>query len=328
LAPIWKGCGGNPEGKQGAQNASQPKASEHPKTEAGIKITVRWDLLRGSLHGPHLQAARQQELSSVLRAEAMEKGSWWIADLGYFALVFRKELARQGVFFLQRYKDGFVLWKDERRVDVLDLLPQQTGAWVDVPVCCGADKKVRARLLAQRVPREVAEQRRAHVRERARKQQKPVRTRLLEWCEWTILLTNVPVERLSVREAVALIRARWQIELLFKLWKDQALLDEWSSTKPWQILCEVYAKLLAMVVQHWLLIMGCWDDPHHSLVQAAAVVRQQSPLLLTALTGRIALRQVVQIIVDALQTSCSIPARSRRPSTSRLLEGVPFWGLT
>lgn len=328
LASLWRGCGGNPEGKQAASYQGIPRASSHPKTEAGIKLTVRWDLVRGSLHGPHLQAGRHHELSSVLRQERMEAGSLWVADLGYFALVVLGQLAKEGVFFLQRYKEGVVLWRGNQRIEVLDVLPQTEEELVDVQVACGARKQVKARLLAQRVPQQVAEQRRLHLKERARKQQQPVSPRTWELCQWTILLTNVPATQLSIREAVALIRARWQIELLFKLWKSQGLVDEWSSQKPWQVLCEVYAKLLALVVQHWLLIQGCWDDPHHSLVQAAAIVRDHSPLFREALGGHFSVRRVVQAVVRALQTGCSIPPRPRRPSTSRLLEGEPFWGLT
>jgi hypothetical protein len=65
---------------------------------------------------------------------------------------------------------------------------------------------------------------------------------------WTLLVTNMPGDCLTLREALVLVRVRWQIELLFKLWKSHGRVDESQSTKPWRILCEVYAKLLTMLV--------------------------------------------------------------------------------
>ena len=57
------------------------------------------------------------------------------------------------------------------------------------------------------------------------------------------------------------------------------IVDEWLSTKLWAILCEVYAKLIAMVFQHWLLVICCWGYPERSLVKAAQTIRTFTPLL-------------------------------------------------
>lgn len=329
LSSLWRGCGGNPQGKQGVHVHTIPTPCADPKTEAGIKLTVRWDLRAGALDGPHLQAAKAHELSSVLRQTTMPKGSLWIGDLGYFVLVWLQELRAQGVFFLMRYKDRTVLWVQGHRVeDVIDLLPQDEQETVEIEVECGGRKQIKARLLAQRVPRHVAEQRQAKLREAARKRCKPASAHGLELCGWTIVLTNVPVEQLSLREAFALLRARWQIELLFKLWKDQGFIDEWSSQKPWQVLCELYAKLIAMVIQHWMVLLGCWDDPSRSLPQAAGVLRQRSAVLLDAVIGRASLRRVVSETVEGIHAACAIPSHPHRPRTTDLLFGHPFWGLT
>jgi hypothetical protein len=51
-------------------------------------------------------------------------------------------------------------------------------------------------------------------------------------------------------------RLRWQIERLFRLWKEHGHIDEWRSKKPWRILCEVYGKLAAMLIQQWLIHEG------------------------------------------------------------------------
>ena len=44
-------------------------------------------------------------------------------------------------------------------------------------------------------------------------------------CQWTIVLT-IPQEELNVQEALVLLRLRWQVELLFKLWKQVGHADE------------------------------------------------------------------------------------------------------
>jgi len=49
---------------------------------------------------------------------------------------------------------------------------------------------------------------------------------------------------------MVLLKIRWQIELLFKLWKSHGRVDEWRTKKPARIVCEIYAKLIGLVVQH------------------------------------------------------------------------------
>ena len=318
LQAVWRGSGGN----------SATKTSQ-PKTEAALKITVRWDLLGGQLEGPYLQDGRQHELRSVLHEQDMPKGSLWIADLGYWTLQWLRQLSKQGVYFLLRYRVGIVLWADQHRLNLLEVLPEQVGSRVELLVDVGVDKVVRGvRLLAERVPEEVVKQRHERYREEARVHQKPLNPLVLEMAKWTIVLTSVPASLLTIEQAFALLRARWQVELLFKLWKQHGLVDEWTGTKPWRVLCEVYAKLLAMVIQHWFVLLSCWDDPHRSLFSVAQVLREQVPTLAHGLCRQLPLRTAVGLMVGSVAGGCCIPARRTRPSTSRLLAGAPGYGLT
>jgi len=68
LQERWPGCGGT--------------ATDHAdaKTKAGIKLTVRWDVLAGAMDGPYVQAGRAHESRSPLRERQMAPGSLWIAD--------------------------------------------------------------------------------------------------------------------------------------------------------------------------------------------------------------------------------------------------------
>jgi hypothetical protein len=71
-----------------------------------------------------------------------------------------------------------------------------------------------------------------------------------------------------------------------------------------------------MVVQHWVLQLSCWDDPHRSLVGDVQIIREQVPTLVHGLTGRLPLGKVIGCIADVLACGCSIPRRQHRLSTS------------
>src|SRR6185437_1695170 len=108
------------------------------------------------------------------------------------------------------------------------------------------------RLLAARVPAEVARQRQERLRQDATAQGRNLSPEVEALAHWTVFVTNVPTGLLSLDEALEIGRARWQIELLFKLWKRDGQIDESTSGKPNRVLCELYAKLVAMIVQHWV----------------------------------------------------------------------------
>jgi hypothetical protein len=259
----------------------------------------------------------------------MPRGSLWVGDLGYFSLLWLGQLISQGVYFVLGYKDPLTVWTaGGKRVDVLDLLPTDGQAVLDSPVALGARKQVHARLIAKQMPEAAVERRREHLKEYAHKHGKPINQRQWELAQWAIMLTNVPQRLLSADEVMVVMRARWQVELLWKLWKQWGAVDEWQSAKPARFLCELYAKLLGMLVQHWLLLLCCWEDPHRSLVGAAQVIRDQVTTLVHGLTGRLPLRKALTLVQQALSNGCSIPTRQTRLSTSRLL--LKYWddGLT
>ena len=80
---------------------------------------------------------------------------------------------------------------------------------------------------------------------------------------------NVPEELLSAQEVGVLARVRWQVEIVFRVWKSCFRIDECRSRNVWRVLCELYAKLMGVVVWHWLVLVwrgGVWE---RSLYKAA-----------------------------------------------------------
>ena len=86
-------------------------------------------------------------------------------------------------------------------------------------------------------------------------------------------MTNCSVELLTWKEVVVLYRTRWQIELLFKLWKSHnRLATHAESQSVARQMAEFWAKLIGVILQHWLLLTMTWLDCRRSLRKAAAVL--------------------------------------------------------
>jgi hypothetical protein len=160
------------------------------------------------------------------------------------------------------------------------------------------------------------------LRDEARRRGQSVSTRKLTLADWTIQVTNVPAEQLTVAEAMIVGRVRWQIELLFKLWKSHGKIDEWRSAKPWRVLTEIYAKLLAMVIQHWILVVTSWQYPERSMVKGAQTVRAHACYLACVFHSAAQLMTALASIERCLAAGSRVNKRRKRPNSCQLLQAV------
>jgi len=303
LAEEWAGCG-NATG-QGA---------------AALKLNVRLELLRGILQGPVVTNGRTHDRKTTLQEQPLATGSLRLADANYWSLDQFEQLGQQGNYWLSRFKQQTAIFTpDGQRWQLAELLQAKHQDEVDLWVQLGVQHRLPARLVAQRVPPPVAAQRRRRVRADARRRGKtPSQTQLL-LADWLVFVTNVPAEKLSFAELFVVVRVRWQIELLFKLWKSHNVIDESRSQKPWRRLCEIYAKLIGVIIQHWILLIGCWRFPNRSLFKAALTIQKHAWHLAAVFTCSTSLARALTTIQHCLAAGCRINKRKKLPHTYQLL---------
>ncbi len=327
LQEQWRGCGGN-----------TPEAGQ-----SSVRVQVRLELTHGEVQGPWLQEGRASERSAQAQARPLPVGSLYNVDGGYFTLAGMRAHSQAGCYWLTPAQAGTLLIDERGQCwDLVSLLRAQKGDQVDLRVYLGKKERVPARLIATRVTTEQARQRRQRAkgthegkrkgvqrpnerkrlvgakRKRQRKQRKTSKARF-QVLDWTILLTNVPQELLSVEEALVLARCRWQIELLWKLWKQEGQLDRWRSANPDRILTEVYAKLLGLLITHWLTLLHCWQAPNRSLVKARQVTAWMAPTLALGVAGVVELEPMVQRTAGTMTAGCTVDARRKKPATYQLI---------
>lgn len=301
LAEQWSGCG--------------PTAGK-----AAIKVMVEWDWLSGQLE-MQLLAGRTHDQNNGLAVRLPPAGYLRIGDLGFFNLKHFHQMTQAGAYWLSRLKAGTTLLLNPhaQATSITQLLGAVSTDEVEVELWLGQNLRVPCRLLARRLPQAQADERLRKLHQEAQREGRTPSSDQITLAQWSVLITNIPTALLSLREAFILYRVRWQIELLFKLWKSEARLDVSRSLNPWRVLTELYAKLLGVLIQHWLILLGCWHCPYRSLIKAAQTIRKFAFALALSFSRPPMLTLVLSLLHLALSAACRLNPRRSQPNTYQLL---------
>ncbi len=237
LAQEYAGCGGN-------------------GSQASLKIQLVFELLRGNLTRITLRPGREPDQSYRDYVDLLPKGALSITDLGYFVLDALQAIHQKGAYFLSRLRiQTGLLTPDKTPFDLLARLQQGPRRPVEFSVLMGKQAKhqIPCRLIALPVPQEVADRRRQKAKKKARCQGYTLGRKTLALMDWTIFVTNVPEEMLSIPQIARLCPVRWQIELIFKLWKSHCGLRQFSGFRRERVLMELYGKMIGAVLIHFLV---------------------------------------------------------------------------
>ena len=310
LRALFPGCGGS-----------------YGFGQAAMKVQLRWDLKSGELNVIEIESGRSCDYKTPVQLAALPKGSLRIADLGYFDTEVLQQFNQNEILWLSRLQFGTnVYTPDGQLLSVLDWLGRQSGPVVDEKILIGTKRKVACRLVAFRVPQEVANRRRQKlIAEMRRKNGHTPSKARLAWCDWTILVTNAEADVLTPKEIAVLYRARWQIELVFKRWKSLGLIAELTGKTLERKLIALWSRLLAVLIQHWVMLCCVWGDVRYSFVKVWKTIRDHTKLLAHAIDDRAKLEAVIETLVGVLRSTARRNKR-KRSSTFELLNNPDLLG--
>ncbi len=259
LSPFYQGNGGD-------------------TSEAVIKLHQTIELLCFQVKDLQLCDGKQNDVVYWSAADfSFGENNLWIADLGHYSFKVFRHIEQCGSYFLSRYKTGTVLYvKTEsgcyEKLDGESYLNGFTegGAAKGLQVYFACDnQKVKARLIAEAVPEQVRQQRLLRYEERCRRQSKAggrhwqmsAKKRVL--CGYNLYLTSAPEEQLPDEMVQRIYALRWQIELLFKIWKSLLHLDNVGEMNICRFECFLYGRLLFVLLSTELLSFlkeACRDE--------------------------------------------------------------------
>ena len=221
---------------------------------AAMKVQMSWDYRRGQLNALALTDGKTPDQRCELPEQFATRGSLTLTDLGYFDQERFHQIAQQGAFFISRLHPqvGLYCHKDApMALDLSQLLSSRAALEGEFEAYAGSKRRVAVRVLYRRLPEAMAQARRRKAQANAKRRGTTCSERLLVLLDWALFMTNVPAERLSLEQVMTVYRVRWQVELIFKLWKSYLKVDEMGAWRLERVLCQFYSRLLGFVIFQW-----------------------------------------------------------------------------
>lgn len=300
MASQFPGCGGS-----------------HGFGRAALKLQVIWDYLSGQLCRMRCEAGKQNDSTSPVMDETPAAGSLSIFDLGYFSLERFAGWQAAGAHWISRGISDLLVWTDNASRDLHEWLQTQPAGPIDRWVEVG-EARLRCRIVALRA----AGSRRATASKGVRqgRQERPATDRQtsghLRLDRVSHVVCRRPVDLAGSRRLVSRSLADRTVVQVVEV----ARLDRRTSLgRPVRQLVELYAKLIAAIVQHWLILVACWSDDRVSLTKASRLLRDQLPQLIAALGDFEQLVATLTHWADILPGLARLATRRSQPSNPQLL---------
>jgi len=223
--------------------------------QASLKVQLNFEFLYGNLDQIVLRPGNEPDQAFDDHLDWVQPGSLNLRDLGYFSLDNLRTIAKtRQAYYLSRFLFSTALFTSEGQpLNLAQMLKQQPRQPFDMDVLLGANHKLPTRLIAIPLSQEVADRRRQRAKENAQRKGRTPSADYLALLDWLIFVTNVPQTMLSIEQVALLYRVRWQIELVFKLWKSYSGLQRSQTLRRERVLYELYAKMIGLILTQFLL---------------------------------------------------------------------------
>ncbi|MCB0439707.1 MAG: IS4 family transposase, partial [Mangrovimonas sp.] len=227
------------------------KGSGGGASTSALKLDFIYDIANLLVRGMKLSSGSTNDQTNTKEIlKYIKSGSLVLRDLGYFTVDVLKCIEGKGAYYLSRLsiKMNVYLNKDDKDpvniVQHLKMLKSQGQDPSSIKVYIGKNERFETRLVAEKVPKKVIEQRKARYR---KDRKKTPSNSYIEWCGYSIFITNIPEGMFSGAMILALYKIRWQIELVFKNFKSNLEIDVLKGTNKHRIETLVYGKLITIV---------------------------------------------------------------------------------
>jgi len=218
-----------------------------------MKIDLIHNFTTGKIHEAQIyEGKRPDQALSGMILNIIEKGDLVLRDLGYFKITSLQSIDKAGTYFLTRFPSHlkvYLNFDDDEPIDLATYLNKHYSrqAEIDLKVWISAER-FEVRLIAYRVPKSNVAERRRKAHKGAKERGRTLSKEKLALLDFSLFITNIPADMVSVKAIGTIYRLRWEIELIFKTWKSHLKIDILEGLCVHRIQCLIWSRLCTVII--------------------------------------------------------------------------------
>lgn len=225
-------------------------------SESMISIQYEYDLLSAKTLDLNMTSGtRNDQRDAKESTHDIQKNDLFLRDLGYATLNFMKQVIKGKAYFLNRlYPQINVYRQVDGQLEPLGFkacyrhMKKHHLPFLEYEVLLGKKEKIPARLVIYMAGQATYEKRLRKTSKHARSKGHQVSEDYKAQARLTTYITNTEKEKISAQIMAKVYGLRWQIELIFKIWKSQAHINQVKAMKIHRFECQLLARLI------WLML--------------------------------------------------------------------------
>lgn len=230
-------------------------------SNSGMNIQFEFDLKTNNITNLSLHSKSENDYKNAHGSMPdIQEGELVIRDLGYISIGLLDQISKVKAFYLNRIKPQTIIFEKVNgkyiRLSLRSIIKKlrDSGApYIERELYIGDKKYLPCRIIFILVPDDKIKGRKKRQLAKSQRRGCKADPKVLEAIELNIFITNTSKEQVPSHEIYNVYRLRWQIELIFKAWKQASEINSLKKAKGHRIEAIIYAQLL-WIITNWGII--------------------------------------------------------------------------
>jgi len=227
-------------------------------SKAAIRIQFEYDLKNKNILDLSIHAFTKQDTTNAKETlKTIKPDELIIRDLGYIIIDVLRQIVALGAYYLNRLPANVVVFemKQGKLVELdftklLKMLRRNGIQRIDKEVYIGRGEKFKTRIIIELIPDKIYKQRLRKANKTAKSKGSMISKKRKTRLALNLFITNTDIPASQVRQLYTL---RWQIELMFKIWKSIGEIDKVKKMKIERFEVSLIAKLI-WIALNWKIM--------------------------------------------------------------------------